>query len=144
MSRFMDAALSQKKLQAGRAIWALLIVHAFSREWLPSPKRIKWQKEKKLKSNSGNTRTGTGHRHLRFTFFAGNGPRDANCFWVLLKIAMEVLMSLLIKSCLYNTAHYLFSLSIVSKTCAWHMFLIIDCDLCLFIVLKTLTTARHY
>lgn len=49
-----------------------------------------------------------------------------------------------VKSHLHNSIHYLFSLSTFSGTCVWHMFLILGYDPCLFIVLKTLTTGRHY
>lgn len=82
---------------------------------------------------------GTGH--LSFTFFPG--PRVQ-----LLSDTIEHLNGSFdessAKSYLHNTIHYLFSLSTFSRTCVQHVFLIIDYDLCLFIVLKTLTTARHY
>jgi len=76
-----------------------------------------------------------GHKHLNFTFFTGPGVQ-------LLSDAVEHCNGSFeespVKSHLHNTIHYLFSLSIFSKTCVWHMFLIVEYDLCLFTLLKTL------
>jgi len=93
------------------------------------------EEEEGMKSSRMVVTQEIGHKHLNFTFFTGPGVQ-------LLSDAVEHCNGSFeespVKSHLHNTIHYLFSLSIFSKTCVWHMFLIVEYDLCLFTLLKTL------
>lgn len=137
MSRFfLNPALVTKPATGWcKDLGPLCYTRAFSRHSESCPQTEK----KKEKSCRAVVTQGTGH--LNFTFFPG--PRVQ-----LLSDVIEYINGSFDgspgKSSLHNTIHYLFSLSTFSKTCIQHVFLIIDYDLCLFIVLKTLTTARHY
>lgn len=109
---------------------------------IPVPKLLKRGRGDESHQDSGSAMKKTRAPQ----FYILHWAKGHNCFLELLKTVMEVLMSL-VERAVYIILFfffYLFSVSAFSKTCVWHMFLIVDYDLCLFIVLKTLTTARHY